>query len=294
MALRPRRTVGGRSPSRAAPGAPDSSRPGERWRRGRRALRGRASAPRSGGLPPSPAEAALGRAAPTREAAKLYPRLSMWITASTRAGERPARRDSTTMTGATHVILAKRGTSMRNSFRQPFDPLGFSEVGHWLCVPGFRRVCLVEEQVNAWSGLHPGAQRGEMPGRVQFHTLSVRETRTLGFSRTQVVVHPGALRLPVRYQIRSGEESGTVRRNRSQRAASRPNALGLRALLQPHTDASRARQGCAGSTGGTGARKRRGHRVPRSRGTPSSIRTSSRLTTRRMVFSEGTVRWTVD
>ncbi len=27
-----------------------------------------------------------------------------------------------------------------------FDPLGVSEVGHWLCVPGFHRVCLFEER----------------------------------------------------------------------------------------------------------------------------------------------------
>ncbi len=32
------------------------------------------------------------------------------------------------------------------SLRQPFDPLGFPEVGHWLCVPALPRVCLFEKQ----------------------------------------------------------------------------------------------------------------------------------------------------
>lgn len=51
-----------------------------------------------------------------------------------------------------------------NSLRQPFDPLGLSEGGHWLCVAGFRRVCLFEEQVNAGSGLRQGAARsGSFP-----------------------------------------------------------------------------------------------------------------------------------
>ncbi len=37
--------------------------------------------------------------------------------------------------------MGLRGACTRHSFRQPFDPLGLSEVGHWLCVPGSRRVC---------------------------------------------------------------------------------------------------------------------------------------------------------
>ena len=34
------------------------------------------------------------------------------------------------------------------SLRQPFDPLGKPEGGHWLCVSVFPRICLFEEQVD--------------------------------------------------------------------------------------------------------------------------------------------------
>ena len=53
---------------------------------------------------------------------------------------------------------------------------------------------------------------------------------------------------------------------------------------------SSAREGCARSTGGPRPRSRRGHRVPRGRGTAPSVRASSRLTRGGWCFRKGH-RW---
>ncbi len=50
---------------------------------------------------------------------------------------------------------------------------------------------------------------------------------------------------------------------------------------------SSAREGCARSTGGPRPRSRRGHRVPRGRGTAPSVRASSRLTRGGWCFRKG-------
>ena len=43
------------------------------------------------------------------------------------------------------AAVTRRGAAICDSFRQPFDPLGASEPGHWLCVPGSHRVCSYRE-----------------------------------------------------------------------------------------------------------------------------------------------------
>jgi hypothetical protein len=72
-------------------------------------------------------------------------------------------------------------------------------------------------------------------------------------------------------------------------------SLAKRVLAGPRrsykrSHSSSAREGCARSTGGPRPRSRRGHRVPRGRGTAPSVRASSRLTRGGWCFRKGQLR----